>query len=74
MDITNSTLEFSSFLVTQTGPVRYAGVWFPLTAVVGCGTGMSHQTSGLDPIAVIISLIKTSKAFALEDEAPGGEK
>lgn len=30
-----------------------------------------YQTSALEPIAVITSLIKTSTGFALEGEAPG---
>lgn len=74
MYINNFTFEFSSFLVTP-GPVRYANMWFPCTAVVVCGTGaVSYQTSALEPIAVITSLIKTSTVFALDGEAPGRKK
>lgn len=71
MYINTSTPALSSFLVTQTGPVRYVDVRFPTPVRTGV---VSHQTAGLNPTAVITSLIKTAKVFALEDEPPGRKK
>lgn len=42
------------------------------TTLLVCMFGaVCYQTSALEPIAVITSLIKTSTSFALEGEAPG---